>query len=82
MAYFNHHASCIQRFYKGYWSRKFICDYYARTTFIVSSVFAGKQMMSLFSMDFTLRTQELAKRRFEEEEAKRKADVQSVIYKK
>ncbi|KAG0555425.1 hypothetical protein M758_12G170100 [Ceratodon purpureus] len=68
MAYFNYHALYVQRCFRGYWSRKYICDYYARKAFIAACVLAGKRMRTLCTMNYKLEVSE------EQKEAKRKLD--------
>ena len=68
MAYFNYHALYVQRCFRGYWSRKYICDYYARKAFIAACVLAGKRMRTLSTMNYKLEVSE------EQKEAKRKLD--------
>jgi len=66
MAYFNHHATYIQRCFRGYWSRKYIRDYYARIAFIAKCLLAGKRMKTLCTMNYKIEV------RSEQEEAKKK----------
>ena len=70
MAYFNYHATYIERCFRGYWSRKYICDYYARKAFITASILAGKRMRVLCTMNYKL---EICG---EQEQAKRKVEVE------
>lgn len=70
MAYFNYHAIYIQRCFRGYWSRKFICDYYARKAFIAACLLAGKRMKTLCTMNYKLEV------RHEQEEAKKKVEAE------
>ncbi|XP_024357361.1 uncharacterized protein [Physcomitrium patens] len=70
MSYFNYHANYIQKCYHGYWSRKYICDYYARKAFIKACLLAGERMKTLCTMHYKLQIQG------EQEEAKRKVDAE------
>lgn len=70
MAHFNYHATYIQRCFKGYWNRKYVCDYYARKAFIAAAVLAGERMKTLCTMNYKLEIQG------EQEEAKKKVDAE------